>query len=378
MRIRSAAFALLLALATTSRAHAQGSVFAFRGLGWAGRPVSARTAGTAGALAMFDPMMSLNPAALARWRSVAGWAVSAPSTTSYLGPTGAAEVKTVRFPLLGFAAVLPRQGVIGLSVSDYLDRTWTVIQRDSFVIRGDTEGFTDAGRSVGGVSDMALGVGYRLRDNLFVGFGLHYYLGSVRLAAQRVFDNTIYTDILEASATDFRGGGVSAGISASHGKLDFAASGRLNSRLRSANSSGSVVHTPLPAQLAFGLRLQPVPGVFLAGNAVWDGWGRANAVLTAGGGEQAQDVWALSVGADVQRVKLIKFSVPVRLGYRWRQLPFTSLGAPISEWAVSGGIGFSLARDRTSIDVAVESGSRSAGPATERFKSLFFALTVRP
>ena len=377
-RLRSAGLALLLTVAATARAQAQGSVFAFRGLGWSGRPVSARTAGTAGSLAMFDPMMSLNPSALARWRSVAAWAVSVPSKADYRGSSGSAQFQTVRFPLIGFAAILPRRTVIGLSISDYLDRTWTVTQRDSFVIRGDTESFTDAGRSIGGVSDMALGVGYRLHENLFVGLGLHYYLGSTRLTAQRVFTNTLYDDILEQSATDFRGGGVAAGISVTRGKLDFAASGRLNSRLRSANSTGAIVHTPLPPQLAFGLRLQPVPGVYIAGNATWDGWSRANADLTAGGGEQARDAWAISVGADVQRVTLIKLRTPLRLGYRWRQLPFTSLGTPINEWAVSGGIGFSLARDRTSIDIAAEGGKRSAGTASESFKSLFFGLTVRP
>jgi len=378
MRCRAAALALLLGLAATAPARAQSSVFGFRGLGLAGRPVSARSAGTAGSLAMFDPLMNLNPSALARWRSVAGWAVSAPTRTNYDGPTGTTEVATVRFPLLGFAAVLPRRAIVGLSVSDYLDRTWTVTQRDSFVVRGDTEAFTDAGRSIGGVSDMTLGFGYRVREGVFVGFGAHYYLGSTRLTAQRVFDNTAYSDILEVSATDYKGGGLGIGFTTSLRKLDFAASARINTKLRSANTSGSIVHTPLPPQVALGLRLQAVPGVYLAGNAVWDGWSIANDDLTAGGGESSHDVWSLSAGADIQRATLVKFTTPLRIGYRWRQLPFTSRGDDLTEWAVSGGIGFTLARDRTTIDIAAESGSRTAGPASESFKSVFIGLTVRP
>ena len=43
---------------------AQGSVFSIRGLGFEGRPVSARAAGSGGALDMFDPQMVSNPAAL--------------------------------------------------------------------------------------------------------------------------------------------------------------------------------------------------------------------------------------------------------------------------------------------------------------------------
>ena len=378
MGIRPAAFVALVSMATASAASAQGSVFALRGLGWAGRPVSARTAGTAGALSMFDPTMSLNPSALARWRSVAAWAVGAPTQRTFAGPTGTVELQTVRFPLIGFAAVLPRRGAIGLSISDYLDRTWTLTERDSFVLRGDTEGYTDAGRSIGGVSDLTLGIGYQVRENVFVGLGLHYYLGSTRLLAQRAFDNRAYNDILETSLTDYRGAGIAAGITASRGKLDFAASARLNGRLRSANLTDLVAYTPLPVQLAIGLRLQAVPGVYLAGQAQWDGWSRANAALTAGGGEQALDVWTFSVGAEVPRFALLKFTTPLRIGYRSRQLPFTSLGEAINEWAVSGGIGMSLARDRTTIDLAIESGSRAAGTSSESFKSIFIGLTVRP
>lgn len=377
-RARPALLGMILLAAWATRATAQGSVFSFRGLGWAGRPVSARTAGTAGALAMFDPTMSLNPAALARWRSLAAWGVSAPTQRSYEGPSGTADQQSVRFPLMGFATVLQGRAAFGFSVSDYLDRTWTVSTRDSTQLRGATEPFTDAARSVGGVSDMALGAGYRVSDQLHLGVAFHYYLGSTRLTAQRVFDNTNYTDILEQSLTDYRGAGLGAGLNWASAKVDIALSGRVNGNLRSANTGGSVTHVPLPAQFAAGLRVQPVRGVYLAGSASYDGWGRASTQLTAAGLEQARNVWSLSAGAEVPTVTLIKFRTPLRVGYRWRQLPFTSQGDPLNEWAVSGGIGFSLAREHTLIDVGAETGAREAGPARETFTSIFVGLTVRP
>jgi hypothetical protein len=378
MRARAFALLALASGAVASPVLAQGSTFALRGLGWAARPVSARSAGTAGALALLDPEMAANPAALTRWRSVAAWAVAAPTKRSYDSPTGSAEQQTVRFPLFGFAAVLPPRLVFGFSISDYLDRTWTLQQQDSILLRNQMETFTDAGRSIGGVSDLQLGAGYRVTQALSVGLAFHYYLGSTRLTAQRSFINVSYQQILEQSLTDFRGAGVGAGLLWSLPRLDIAASARLNGSLRSHNSSGQIAHTHLPPQLAVGLRWHVVPGVFFAGTAQYDGWGRAAADLAGTGQETARNVWTFAAGVEVPRVTLIKLHTPLRAGYRTRTLPFTSLGQEIHEHAVAGGFGFVLARDRTTIDIGFESGDRKAGVAREKFRSIFVGLTVRP
>lgn len=356
---------------------AQGSVFSIRGLGFEGRPVSARAAGSGGALGMFDPEMVLNPAALTRWRSVAAWAVAAPTFRTYQASTGNADEQTMRFPLFGFAAPLPPRAVVGFTFADYLDRTWTIKTTDSMLLRGVVEKFTDAGRSIGGISDAQFGVGYRLSSTVFVGLGFHYYLGSTRLTAQRLYDNAAYLQILEQSQTDFHGLGIGGGVIWTLPRLDLSASGRLNGSLRSHNTSGSATSTPLPDELAAGARWQVVPGVFFAASAQYDGWGRAGAALAAAG-QGAKDVWALAAGAEVLSVSMLGLHTPLRLGVRSRTLPFPSQGSTISESAASAGIGFNLAQDRTTIDLAFEAGSRKAGGAKEKFQSIFVGLTVRP
>ncbi len=371
---------LLVALAAT-RAEAQGSAFALRGLGWPGRPVSARTAGTAGATAMFDPEMALNPAALARWRSVAGWAVGAPTRRTFTGPAGDAEQQTVRFPLFGFASPIRARLAVGVSFSDYLDRTYTVEVRDSVVLplRGTTERYRDAGRSVGGVSDFALGAGYRLSRSVALGAAYHYYLGSTRLAAQRAWDNNaVFEDVTLASNTDFRGMGIGAGVMVSSPRFEAAASGRLNGRLLSDNSTGSQARTPLPHEFSAGLRWEAAPGVYLNASGQWHGWSRADADLRAAGQEGAHDTWGFGAGAEVLSTRLLKVRTPLRVGYRWRQLPFTNLGAELDERAYSGGVGFNFAGERTTVDISVERGRRSAGGSDESFTSVFVGLTVRP
>jgi hypothetical protein len=383
MRARIAVLTLVLAAAWSGPAHAQGSVFGLRGLGWLGRPVSARSAGTGGALDLLDPEMSANPAALARFRSVAGWSVAAPTSRTFSGPSGSADLATVRFPLFGFAAVLPTRTVIGVSISDYLDRTWTVTRQDTIQsLRGQKEAFTDAGRSIGGISDMALGAGYRVTNDFMIGAAFHYYLGSARLTSQRLFDTTatgrLYSQLIEQSITDYRGFGAAAGLIATVGKLDFAASGRLNGRLRSENTTGVVATTQLPSQFGVSARLATVPGVFISGAAEYSGWGAANADLVAAGKDGARNVWALGAGAEILNTSIFGIRMPLRLGYRYRQLPFLSLGQGINESAAGGGIGFSFARDRTTVDLAYEHGSRTTGAEKETFTTLFVGLTVRP
>jgi hypothetical protein len=370
---RFALTALLLALAA-SPARAQGSVFALRGLGWSGRPVSSRTAGTAGAMAMFDPAMGTNPAAITRWRSVAAWAVAAPTKRTFDGKTGTADLQTVRFPLIGFAAQVPPRTTLGFSISDYLDRTWTVTQRDSTTLGGVTEPYTDAGRSIGGVSDVQLTYGYRVHNNLQVGAAFHYYLGSTRLTSQRVFDNRQYAQVLVQSQTDFRGPGIGAGLITTRGKLELSLSGRLNGKLKSVNTTGTSETTQLPLQGNIGLRWMAVPGVFIAGTAQYEDWSRSGVV----NGEKSLAVWSVAGGIEVLNTTLIKVRSPLRVGYRWRQLPFTSLGETVNESAVAGGFGMNLGGGRAVIDLSVEHGKRDTSHATESFNTLFLGLTVRP
>ena len=377
--MRRVALVLLGVLAWAEPAAAQGSSFSLRGLGWAGRPVTARTAGVAGAFSEFDPAMGMNPAALARWRAVGGWAVGAPTRRQFEGPLGNRTNETARFPLMGFAAPTPYKVVIGFSISDYLDRSYAIALRDTINIRGSNEPYTDAARSVGGVSDVQLAASYRLGPKLLAGAGLHFYTGSTSLSVQRSFDNTSFLSIAVNSNTDFRAIGGSFGLLAQPlRRVEVGASVKLNSSLRSQIANGVTAFTPMPLELGGGLRLEVVPGVLLAGTVQWANWSRADSALRAGTGDGARDTWAVGVGAEVQRVTLIKLRTPLRFGYRERQLPFLSLGQPLDEHAWSGGFGFQFAQDHAAVDIAYEDGSRSAGTTHEKFQTVFFGVTVRP
>jgi hypothetical protein len=369
--------AVFLALVAPDAA-AQGSVFGIRGLGWPGRAVTARTAGTAGAFGAFDHQMGLNPAAQGRVRLLQGWATAAPTARRYTAASGDAAQQTTRFPLVGFATTLPRGLTIGVRFSDYLDRSWQVERRDSMVVQGEMEGFRDATRSLGGVTDAALTLGRPIGRRVLVGVAAHRLLGSTRLTTQRTFDDPNYLEIAEVGITDFGAWGVSAGVLAALGRVEVGASARFNGRLRSENTSGTEATTALPAEYAAGARILVVPGVLAATTVEYRTWGRSAADLLAAGEEPGHDVWSAAGGFEVQSVTLGPVRVPLRGGYRWRQAPFTSVGVRIEERAWSVGIGLTFARERGTVDLAHERGSRSGATTMERFATTFVGFTVRP
>jgi long-subunit fatty acid transport protein len=134
----------------------------------------------------------------------------------------------------------------------------------------------------------------------------------------------------------------------------------------------------LPVELSFGVLGSPARGINLAVNAGWSGWAKAADDLLAAGEERSRDVWNVSVGTEFEAFRFGASRLPLRLGYRYRQLPFPVAGAALTETAVSGGLALDLAGGRTTVDLAFERGSRTAGVQRERFSSGFIGVTLRP
>ncbi len=377
---RGAAVVLALAAAGAGSARAQSSSFGISGLGLPGRAVTARNAGMAGALGALDPSGAVNPAALGRWRGLAGWAVGAPSYRRFDGRDGDASLRATRFPLFGFASLVRPRLALGVTLGDYLDRTWSVTRQDSVVLgSGDTVGYIDGAQSLGGVSDLRLAAAYRYSDRVSFGAALHTFAGSTRLTVQRDFDSTVYQDYLDLSNTDFSGLGLSLGILATVApRLDVGVALRASGRLTATNSGGPVATVRMPMELTVSAAYQPVGGVSLAGTVQRAGWARSAEDLVAAGQAASRSTWSAAVGLELERTSLLVARAPLRLGYRWRQLPTPIGGADLSEHAVSGGLGLNFAQNRTVLDLSYESGTRRAADLKESFQTIFLGVTVRP
>jgi hypothetical protein len=371
--------AVVAVAACAARVSADDSVFGIRGLGLLGRPVSARSAGAGGAFSLFDPAGPLNPASLGRWRTMVGWAVAVPTRRSYTGTAGDATLTSTRFPLFGFATIPGRKLVIGMTVSEYLNRTWGV--RDSLTVNlgGADQPAIDLKSSVGGVTDLRFGAAYHVSASVDVGVAFHALAGSTRSTVVRDFSDSTYTDFGDIAVTDYTGRGLSIGVNAEVvPRLLLSGSVRVNSALTARTTDGERARVSLPTELAFGVLSSPLRGVSLAVSAGYASWSSAADDLAATGEERSRDVWNVSVGTEFDTFRRGAARVPVRLGYRWRQLPFPVQGATITESAFSGGFAIDLAGGRTTLDLAVERGSRAVGAQRERFTSGFIGVILRP
>jgi hypothetical protein len=378
----SLAVAAAAALGGAPRAAAQDSVFGIRGLGFLDRGVSANSAAMGGGLCLFDGASAVNPASLSVWHGTAGWAVGAGSFHSFDSGSGSTTLTATRFPLIGFAGVIGPRLVLGATISDYLDRNWSVTQAEIDTLRGAQVAAQDVTKSVGGVSDIRIAMAYRMR-RMVLGVGLHVLSGSTQTSVNRQFPgDSAYLPFTQQQVTSYRGVGISFGAFASpvSGVL-AAASVRLNGQLR-ASSPDSVLHVGMPVEANGGLSWTPMTGLLVAGTVGYSTWSSASSALQAAGKGRSRDVWSVGLGAEATFLRFAGKQLALRAGYRWRQLPFavdTAAGAPgLDEHAVTGGLGFDTAGGRATVDAGLDVGSRAAGALTERFTTAYVGLTIRP
>ena len=178
--------ALVLLTGTAVAANAQGTLAAI-GLGYPPGGLSTRVLGAAGAAAELDPISALNPAALA---NVGGFevfaqghverrrtAVQDPSTTSVI-PS---------FPLAGIAMPVGGRTIIGISLASFLDRTWGVTSETPLTLDGVEVIARDRATSEGGMTDIRVGLAYRLSGRVAFGAAAHVMTGENRLELSRTF-----------------------------------------------------------------------------------------------------------------------------------------------------------------------------------------------
>jgi hypothetical protein len=354
-------------------------VFGIRGLGFPDLGVAARSAALGGGNAAFDGESTVNPAAFGSWTGTTGWAVASSSSRSFDAGSGASSLTSTRFPVFGFASDVSPRLVVAVTASDYLDRNWSVLQTDTVQPRDSALVVNDQTKSQGGVSDLAVSAAYRM-PRLVLGLGLHLLTGSVQTSVLRKFvtDSLAYLPFAVQSSTTYRGVAASFGVVAAPLPwVALAASLRVAGRLR-AESPDATVDVPMPVELHFGLSAQPLAGLELATTVGYASWSRASAALLASDSEPARNTWSVGAGAGLSLLRVGRSPVPLRVGYRWRQLPFPIGGAALTEHAASLGLGFTAAGGRATVDVSVERGTRAAGATRESFTTTMLGLTVRP
>jgi len=345
---------------------AQDSQFGIRGLGTPGRFETVRARSTGGAFAPFDPMSPLVEASLADLPQLTATAMGGTSYRAAEAAGATTSLRASRFPVMGLAGPVFGHLVLGGGFTTYLDRTWDVTLRDSMLLRGTMQPYSDELTSDGGVADLRLAAALRVGSRFALGAAVHVLSGSTRETAGRTFDDTAYHAIKQSDEVRYDGVGVSGSA-----LLDLLPALRLtvfarsDNRLRARLGDVVTTQTDLPNTVGGGLRWAPSPSVRLAGALTRRTW------ATAGAGAFNTLSWSagLEVGSG--------FS-PLRLGARGGQLPFGAGATAPTEVGVAAGTGRAFARGRALVDVGLEHLERKGGGLSERVWTFLLGLTVRP
>ena len=367
---------LLVALlvAGVSTAGAQ-SLTSITGLGYPILPSDARAEALGGlGIGVFGMTVPFtNPASVVdvRRRGVVVTAVT-DDRTATMGNVSQSSGST-RFPLMRIIVPLGDVVVTG-GYGSFLDQSWAVTRTGSVMLGGEPTSFTDILRSVGGIGQARVGVAMPLGDRLAVGLSLGSYTGRQDLTVQRRFDSTavgVLEPYGETRAARYSGFLAQAGI-----RWDLGSEARVGASVTwsgtlTADSASGVTTSreyDLPIQVAAGASAYLAPGILAAVSGRWSDW----SVTDPSGGliesevpASSRDTWEIGGGIELDDPERRQArSFPLRLGFQYRQLPFTFVGDNPTEWLASAGIGMRIGADFNTplarIDLTVQRGERSA------------------
>jgi hypothetical protein len=269
--------------------------------------------------------------------------------------------------------VLPfRQWRFGLNVNSELDQDWDVLLSDTLETGFGDYPYLESRQHDGGISSVGVSVGYRLGP---VGFGVEgsAMTGNLRQVFRRTFDPAIGdpTNQIGGAFGDsrwaFSGWRFRGGVTGEIGRRAvLSAAVTTYTQLEAEKDTfGIALGTQkfeMPLEVAAGGSVVLMQTLMLAMGGGWKGWSKTDfSVLDT----ESADVMWLGGGLEYVGVKLLSIPVPLRVGYRYTDLPFYG-GAfeQLSEQAVTFGFGIRLAGGKAAFDLGVEIGSRGQLPET--------------
>jgi hypothetical protein len=183
---------------------------------------------------------------------------------------------------------------------------------------------------------------------------------------------------LERVKLGFGGLGFSIGVVvALHPRLTLAATFRSDTRLETVADSVRISRIQLPVTASAGLVVVPLPAVQWATTVTYQSWSDAANDLAALGIVRAFDTWAVGSGFEIGG-PAGGSQIPVRLGFRYAELPFSPTNDQPREVDISLGSGVNVASGRASLEFSVDRIFRKGAGADERAWYMTFSVTLRP
>ena len=378
MRLRLFTLSAAVIASVPGSLYAQGNL-STQGFGYPAGVLSTRALGTGGAIGEIDPTSSSNPAAISSFGGAALYFQADPeSRTLHIG-TGTESSKIARYPLIAAAVPMGESFMLGLSVSNLLDRSFETRSRRSQVLGDSAVLSTAYFKSDGAMADVRLGLAWAPMPWLRVGAGLHAITGDNRVRNTQVFDDTLrFASLVDTATVGYTGSAASAGFEAIIASAwSVAGSYRRGGALKLQRGDTTLSTANVPDHLGMSVAFLGIRGSSIAVRTSKDTWSRMAGLGSSN--IRITDGWDTSVGADMLGPRVGARAIQFRAGARWRTLPFETTTSSVSEKSYSLGAGTSFARGRATVDVAGIRAMRDAGVGvSETANTLSVGITVRP
>jgi hypothetical protein len=376
--IRLARCSLGAVALAASVAGAQGTLSG-QGFGYPGAGLSTRAGAAGGALGEFDFSSARNPSSVLGWGRGGMYFQYEPEFRSISAPGGSDRTTTARFPMTMGALQTGGRTMLAFSSTMLLDRTWATRVRSGQILGTDSVGFEETTSSAGAINDLRMALAYSVTGALSVGAAIHGYTGENRMQLIRQFDDSLkYGTLLRGLTLGYSGTALSIGATwRPHRTIAVAASLRQGGgmTLHVADSVVSTAH--VPNRVGAAIRFDGLPGASLAVSVDHTKWTRMASL--SGTGLGVRDATEVGVGAELLGPRMRGFPSIFYLGYRRRDLPFSTTGDDVQERLVSAGAGVPIAGPRATLDFAFQRASRGSVREVREGAWLFsVGFTVRP
>src|ERR1700682_1652923 len=375
--MRTLIVATLAMALIASRGDAQGAL-STQGLGYPAGQMSARAEATGGAVADFDALSLVSPAAIAGVGAAALFFQYSPEFRRVTAGSSIANTTTARFPLVVGILPLGQTWTFGLSSSTFLDRSseTSLVRRQ--LVGADSVNETESTKVLGAINDVRFALAWAGTPKVRIGGGFHVFTGSNRVTLSQLFpDSAKYISTSQSARLSFAGFAGSAGIEFHPSRaVGFAIAGRMGGDLRAQSGDTAIGRARLPNHYSASVSYDGITGANISARIAHDNW---SSLSSMGSSVQGFDAWDYSAGAEVSGPRVMQRLIVMRAGARYRTLPFGFNGQKVSETSLMGGLGVPLARDRAAFDFTVQRAGRSAsGNIQERGFILSFGLRVTP
>ena len=370
-------------LVSASSVGAQGTL-STQGFGYPPGGLSTRALGTGGGLAEFDPQTTINPAAVGTSGDPLLFLQYQPEFRRLSAGGQTQNTKTSRFPLAIASVPFYGKGTLAVSVSTLLDRSWETTTTSEETIAGDKATVTETVRSLGAINDVRLAGAWVANNFIQLGIAGHVFTGQNRLFFSQTFPDSLrFVPVSQLSNIDYSGVAVSAGVIVRPSSvLSLAVSGRKGGEFNARTGDTILATAKVPNRYGAAISYAGISGATISAQLSRDLWSSLNGL---GSNEaRAVDAWDAGGGIEATGPKILERTLLIRLGARYRTLPFVAAGSEIRELSFAGGFGAQFSRNRAAFDVTLQHASRTPNGSgvvadiRERAYTLSFGLRVRP